>query len=106
VNNTITSYTKGGAFLVEESTTNQIFIPEQLSEEQKMIAAAVGDFVETEVNPLWKKFDSKEGIEIGKNLMEKAGAMGFLGIGIPEEYGGNEMDFLTSIAFAEKAFAS
>jgi len=60
VNNTATSFTKGGAFLVEESTANQIFIPEQLSEEQKMIAAAVEDFIQTEVDPIWKKFDSKK----------------------------------------------
>lgn len=106
MNSIKTSYTKGGAFLIKESTANQIFIPEQLSEEQKMMAAAVEDFIETEVEPLWKKFDSKAGIEIGEKLLEKAGALGFLGIGIPEEYGGNEMDFLTSIAFAEKAFAS
>jgi len=106
VNKTATTYTKGGAFLIEETTADQIFIREELTEEQTMIASAVEDFIETEVEPIWQKFDSKEGIEIGKQLMEKAGSMGFLGIGIPEAYGGNEMDFLTSIAFAEKAFAS
>lgn len=103
---TLKKYTKGGAFLIQETAANEVFTIEDLNEEQKMIAASIEEFIETEIEPIWKKFDSKEGIAIGEKLLEKAGEMGFLGIGIPDEYGGNEMDFVTGIAFSEKAFAS
>ncbi len=108
MNSTQTKYkrTVGGAFLVEESDPNSIFIYEELSEEQRMIAQAMEDFINAEIEPIWNKIDSKEGIEIGRKLLEKAGEMGFLGLEVGEEYGGNQMDFITAIAWTEKACAS
>ena len=87
---------KGGEFLIKSVNTEAVFIPEEFDEEQLMIAATCEGFVETEIVPHFDALDRhEEGLM--PSLLKKAGEMGLLGIGIPEEFGGFGQRFLTNM---------
>ncbi|MBI4458022.1 acyl-CoA dehydrogenase family protein [Candidatus Uhrbacteria bacterium] len=79
---------KGGAFLVDDASFQDCFTPEDLSEEQRAIKASVSDFVEKALTP--KKIDAIEKKEPGAllALFKEAGKLGFLGVEVPEKFGG------------------
>ncbi|MBK9478651.1 MAG: acyl-CoA dehydrogenase family protein [Bacteroidia bacterium] len=91
---------KGGEFLIKETNAQDIFIPEEWSEEQLMIAQTCQDFLDTEVLPILDRIDAQEE-GLMPSLMDKAGELGLLGVSIPEEYGGFGKDFVTSMLSAE-----
>ncbi len=91
---------KSGEFLVDEIEFNDIFIPEEFNEEQKMIAQTCQDFLETEVHPIIDKIDTPD-INLMKNTLKKAGDLGLMGISLPEEYGGFGQSFITQMLAAE-----
>jgi alkylation response protein AidB-like acyl-CoA dehydrogenase len=93
--------TKGGEFLIRETPASQIFIPEEFTEEQKMIADTCRDFLRTEVWPRLDEIDHAKTPELINSLMDKAGELGLLGTVVPESYGGFGMDFNTSMLVAE-----
>ncbi|MGZ8545631.1 MAG: acyl-CoA dehydrogenase family protein [Flavisolibacter sp.] len=85
----------GGEWLVKESDPAEVFIPEDFSEEQRMIRDMCNQFLEAEVLPNLDRIDDmEEGLM--KSLMEKAGEQGLLSVSFPEEYGGLGKDFITS----------
>lgn len=92
---------KGGEFLVRETKAEEVFIPEEWSEEQRMIAQTCKDFLEAEVYPRLDEIDSMKNPEIMPQLLDKAGELGLLGTSVPEQYGGFGMDFNTSMLVAE-----
>ena len=90
----------GGEFLVKETEAHDIFIPEEFSEEQQMMAQATQDFIEKEIFPNVERMDSmEEGFM--PSLLDKAGELGLLGVAIPEQYGGLGMNFNTSMLIAD-----
>jgi alkylation response protein AidB-like acyl-CoA dehydrogenase len=91
---------KGGGSLTIESLPAETFIPEDFTEEQKMMMDMCHQFLETEINPLLDRIDKLEP-GLMPSLMEKAGEMGMLGVAIPEQYGGLGKEFITSIIMAE-----
>lgn len=87
--------TKGGEFLIKETSASDVFIPEEINEEQKMFVQMARDFVEHEIFPNDARIEKQEpGLAV--ELMKKAGDLGLLGASIPEEYGGFGKDFVTS----------
>ena len=92
---------KGGEFLIRQTKPEEIFIPEEWSEEEKMIAQTCREFIAQEVIPVIDKIDSMEDPSIMPTLLKKAGELGILSISIPTEYGGMGMDFKTSMLAAE-----
>ena len=91
---------KGGEFLIKETLANDIFIPEQYDEEQKMIAQSCQDFLEQEIYPELDELDAlTEGLMASK--ITKAGELGLCGISVPEELGGFGKNFVTSMLTAE-----
>ena len=91
---------KGGEFIIRDTKANEIFIPEEWTEEQKMLADMCKDFIKNEIMPHLDRMDSmEEGFMPA--LMEKAGELGLLSISIPESLGGMEMDFKTSMLATE-----
>ncbi len=91
---------RGGEFLIKTTLAEDVFIPEEWTEEQQMIAEMCRDFLSQEVSPNLDRIDSgEEGLMPA--LLEKAGALGLLGISIPEEYGGMGQDFVTSMLTTE-----
>jgi hypothetical protein len=94
-------FVKGGAFLVGSISPKDVFTPEDFNEEQRLIAKAVTEFVEGEVQPVADDIEmKKEGLVPG--LLKKAGELGFLSADIPEEYGGQDMDKVSSLLIWEK----
>lgn len=91
---------KGGEFIIKESSASDIFIPEELNEEQRMMAATAQDFLDKEVYNNLDRIDAQEA-GLMAALMDKAGELGMLGISVPEEYGGLGKDFLTSMLMTE-----
>lgn len=96
---------RGGEFLIKESQPEDIFIREEFSEEQKMMAEATQDFIEKEIKPNIEKIEKQEE-GLMPSLMEKAGELGLLGVAIPEEYGGLGMSFNTSMLIADEIGAT
>ncbi|MEZ4722310.1 MAG: acyl-CoA dehydrogenase family protein [Flavobacteriales bacterium] len=92
---------KGGEFLIRQTKADEIFIPEEWGEEERMIAQTCRDFLAQEVLPNVDKIDSMEDPELMPSLLRKAGELGILSISIPAEYGGMGMDFKTSMLAAE-----
>ena len=94
-------FLKGGEFLVSPTESNDVFVPEDFSEEQRMMAEATSDFVEKEVVPQRERFEKKD-YDFTLELMKKAGELGLLGISVSEEYGGLGMDFNTSMLVTDR----
>ncbi|PWL30549.1 MAG: acyl-CoA dehydrogenase [Fluviicola sp. XM-24bin1] len=91
---------KGGEFIVRDTAPSEIFTAENWSEEQRMIQQMCMDFIDAEVKPILDRIDSlEEGLM--PSLMEKAGALGLLGMSVPEELGGLGVDFKTSLLATE-----
>lgn len=93
-------YVKGGAFLIEDRAADEIFTPEDLSEEHKMIGETTKDFVDNEVIPNLDAME-KHDWEMSRSLLQKMGELGLLGANIPEEYGGLDLDQTTGVVVAE-----
>ncbi|HEY0434828.1 MAG TPA: acyl-CoA dehydrogenase family protein, partial [Chitinophagaceae bacterium] len=86
---------KGGEWLTREGTTEDLFAPEQFSEEQKMIRDMCDQFLDTEVMPILDRIDALEP-GLMRSLVQKTGEQGLLAVSFPEEYGGLGKDFVTS----------
>ena len=91
---------KGGSFLTEERQPEDVFTPEDLSEEHRQIAKTATEFVNNEVMPLAREIELKD-FEITRALLRKAGDLGLMAVDVPEAYGGLEMDKITSAIIAE-----
>ena len=85
--------TRGGQFLVKETKCENIFTPEDFSEEQIMMRDSVKEFVDKEIWPFKDRFEKKD-YALTEETMRKAGEMGFLSIAVPESYGGMGMGFV------------
>ncbi len=91
---------KGGEWLIKPGNANDIFTPEDFSEEQLMIRDMCHQFLETEVLPVVDRIDKAEP-GLMPALMVKAGEQGLLSASVPEEYGGMGKDFVTSTLVSE-----
>ncbi|WP_430791169.1 acyl-CoA dehydrogenase family protein [Virgibacillus flavescens] len=92
---------KGGAFLVEDLTAEDVITPEDFTDEHKMIAKTTEDFVIGEVLPKVENLENHE-FEHSVDLLKKAGELGLLGADVPEEYGGLALDKISSSLITEK----
>ena len=92
---------KGGEFLIKDTAAFDVFIPEEFTEEQQMIAQSCRDFIATEIHPIIEEIDKAKSPELMSSLLTKAGELGLLGTAVPEEYGGFGMSFNTSMLVAE-----
>lgn len=82
---------KGGAFLIEERTPEEIFTPEDFTEEHRMIAGTTRQFIDNEVMPHLDRLE-KHDWDLTRELVHKAADLGLIGANIPEEYGGLGLD--------------
>jgi alkylation response protein AidB-like acyl-CoA dehydrogenase len=86
---------KGGEWLVKESSPFDTYIPEEFTEEQRMIRDMCDQFLNTEVYPILDRIDDLEQ-GLMQSLLRKAGEQGLMSVSFPEEYGGLGKDFVTS----------
>lgn len=86
----------GGEFLVKDLSWEDIFTHEDFSEEQKMMLESAKEFIDREVWPNKHQIEQHD-YQLIVDLMKKLGELGFLGVSVPEEYGGLGMDFVTTM---------
>lgn len=91
----------GGEFIIRDTQAHEIFIPEEWTEEQLMIAQMCKDFLKTEIHPRLDEIDSMKDPNLMPSLVDKAGELGLLGLSIPENLGGMGVDFKTSMLATE-----
>lgn len=91
---------KGGEFVIQETSYEDVFIPEEFDEEAQMIRQTCLDFLDTEVLNKLDRIDAQEE-GLMQSLLDKAGELGLLGVSIPEEYGGFGKNFNTSMLVAD-----
>ena len=92
--------TRGGAFILQETQAADVFTPEEFNEEQRMMREAIQEFADREVWPARERFESKD-YDYTFELMRKIGEMGFLGVSVPEAYGGLGMGFVDTMLVCE-----
>ncbi|MDV7390056.1 acyl-CoA dehydrogenase family protein, partial [Arthrospira platensis SPKY1] len=73
-----------------------MFTPEDFNEEQQMMKQSVSEFIDKEVWPQKERFEKKD-YAFTEEIMRKAGELGFLGVAVPEEYGGLGMGFISTM---------
>jgi len=88
--------TRGGQFLVKETKCETVFTPEDFTEEQIMMRDSVKEFVDKELWAHKDRFEKKD-YAYTEEAMRKAGELGFLGVAVPEEYGGLGMGFVNTM---------
>src|SRR3954469_2969899 len=91
---------KGGSFLIEDRLPEDIFTPEDFTEEHRQIAKTTLEFTANEVMPLADKIEAKD-FTVTRALLRKAGELGLMSVDVPEQYGGLQMDKVTSALIAE-----
>lgn len=96
-----TRVTKGGSFLIEQQEPNQVFTPEDLTEEHKMMAKMTEDFVKDQVWPVLDEIEEHQ-FDHSIRLLKEAGELGLLGADVPEAYDGLGLDKISSTVITEK----
>lgn len=92
---------KGGEFLVKETSAQDVFIREEISEEQKMFSQTAEDFVTSRIHPNIQKID-KGAHDLVVQLLKESGELGLLGAAVPEEYGGMGTNVATDSVINEE----
>ena len=96
---TTTSSTTGASWLLTQPDPESTFTPEQLSEEHRLMAQTVEEFMTTEVLPQVDQLETKDWALL-RRLVGRAGELGLLGISAPEAYGGLDLDKVSEIGRA------
>ena len=91
---------KGGMWLVEEGTTDTIFTREQLNEEQRLIGQTAEEFIDKEVVPKLDQLEAKDW-DLARTLVGRAADLGLLATDVPEEFGGLDLDKVSSVVVGE-----
>ena len=95
---------RGGAFLVATSSAEDVFTPADLTDDQRLLGRTLEEFLAKEVVPHIPELEKhKEGLM--PELVRKAGEVGLLGAGIPEQYGGAALDKISMTIVSEKLSA-
>jgi alkylation response protein AidB-like acyl-CoA dehydrogenase len=92
---------KGGSFLIEQRTPQEIFTPEDLTDQHKLIGQTAQEFVDQEIAPALNDIEGKKP-GLLRELVKKSGDLGLCAIDVPQRYGGLELDKVSSIIVAEK----
>src|SRR4029434_6335629 len=92
---------KGGSWLLEETEPTSVFTPEKLSEEHRLMAQTVEEFVAAEVMPNIDQLETKDW-KLARTLVQRAGELGLLGISVPEQYGGLDLDKVSALVVSER----
>src|ERR1700723_2533488 len=90
----------GGSFLLESRRPDEVFTPEDFTEQQRLIGQTAEEFTVNEILPNIEKMEHKD-FSISRDLLKKAGDLGLTGVEIPEAYGGLEMDKVTAAVIAD-----
>lgn len=96
----VTNLIAGGSFLISASIPGEVYTPEDFSEEHRLAVHSLNAFLDAEIEPRTADLETHN-FSLVRQLLRKLGALGFLGVDIPEAYGGSGLDFITSLLVAE-----
>ena len=96
-----TTARKGASWLLEETEGSSIFTPEKQTEEHRLMSQTVEEFVENEVMPQLDQLETKDWT-LARSLIRRAGELGLLGISVPEQYGGLDLDKASALVVSER----
>src|SRR3954471_13003619 len=91
---------RGGAWLIEDASGEGVFTREKLNDEQKMIGQSAGEFIDKDVTPATDRLESKDWA-FARELVQRAGALGLLATDVPDDYGGLDLDKVSSVVVGE-----
>lgn len=100
----VTAPVAGGSFLIRESELRDVFTPEEINEEQRLVGRTVRDFVEQDVVPSFDRIENKDW-PLTRKLIRRLGELGILGLEVPAKFGGAELDKVTSLIVSEELTA-
>ena len=92
---------RGGEWLLQSADAASVFTPEQLTEEHRLIARTAEEFITNEVLPVLDTLEQKDW-NLARQLVQKAAALGLLGVDVPEAYGGLGLDKVTSLIVSDR----
>jgi alkylation response protein AidB-like acyl-CoA dehydrogenase len=90
----------GGYWLLDATPHGEVFTPEMLTEEHRLMGRTARDFVANEIMPRIEHLEAKEW-DIARGFVRRCGELGFLGVDVPEQYGGLALDKASSVVVAE-----
>jgi alkylation response protein AidB-like acyl-CoA dehydrogenase len=92
---------QGGSWLLGDTDPAHVFTPEKMTDEHRLIAQTTAEFIETEVLPNLEKLEAKDW-ELARRLLRRCGDLGLLGTNVPEQYGGLDLDKVSSLIVVER----
>jgi alkylation response protein AidB-like acyl-CoA dehydrogenase len=92
---------RGGSWLMEDTPASEIFTPEKMSDEHRLMARTTDQFIDTEVLPRLEQLENKDWA-LARALIRRCGELGLLGLNVPEQYGGLDLDKVSSLIVAER----
>jgi alkylation response protein AidB-like acyl-CoA dehydrogenase len=92
---------KGGSWLLHDTDPSDVFTPERMTDEHRLIAQTTDEFIDTEVLPNLDRLETKDW-ELARRLIRRCGELGLLGTNVPEQYGGLDLDKVSSLIVAER----
>ncbi|MBE9574886.1 MAG: acyl-CoA dehydrogenase family protein [Proteobacteria bacterium] len=92
---------KGGEFLITDALPEEIFTPEDFTNEHRLIGKSAEEFALGEIEPRREELEELNP-ELIKTMLRKAGELGFLSADIPEIYGGSELDHISTVLVSER----
>src|SRR5208283_3116959 len=98
---TVTQRIKGGSFLIESRQPEEVFTPEDITEEHRLIAQTAQEFIDKEIVPRLAEIEEKKP-GLMRELLKKAAELGFCATDVPQRFGGLELDKISSILVAER----
>src|ERR1700692_2272047 len=90
----------GGSFLLESRRTDEVFTPEDFTEQQRLIGQTAQEFTVNEILPNVEKMEHKD-FSVSRDLLKKAGDLGLSGVEVPEAYGGLELNKVTAAVIVD-----
>jgi alkylation response protein AidB-like acyl-CoA dehydrogenase len=99
---TTATYTRrGGSWLLDDTPPAEVFSPEKLTDEHRLMAQTADEFVDAEVLPVLERLENKDWA-LARHLVRRCGELGLLGLAVPEEYGGLDADKASSLVVVER----
>ena len=92
---------RGGSWLLDDTDASDVFTPEKLSDEHRLMAQTATEFVDSEVLPVLDRLEQKDW-QLARSLLKRCGELGLLGVGVPEAYGGLDLDKASYLAVVER----
>ena len=96
-----TSIQRGGEWLLASSDATQLFTPERITEEHRLIGKTAGEFVRNEVLPALERLEQKDW-GLARQLLKRCGDLGLLGVDVPDDYGGVGLDKVSSLIVSDR----